>query len=76
MRFKPDIRLELGSNEAIKESVAGGLGIGVVSRNALHGLHKEHGVSVIELDGFPPPLTKGYQPALTSLICMTGCESV
>jgi len=55
MRLKPDIRLELGSNEAVKESVAGGLGIGVVSRHALHGLKKEHGVSVIEIDGFPLP---------------------
>lgn len=55
MRFKPDVRLELGSNEAIKESVAGGLGIGVVSRHALHGLKKAHGVSVMELDGFPLP---------------------
>ena len=32
MKFRPDVRLELGSNEAIKESVAGGLGVGVVSR--------------------------------------------
>ena len=55
MRFKLDVRLELGSNEAVKESVAGGLGIGVVSRHALHGLKKEHGVSIIELDGFPLP---------------------
>ena len=55
MRLKPDIRLELGSNEAVKESVAGGLGIGVVSRHALHGLKKEHGVSVIEIEGFPLP---------------------
>lgn len=55
MRFKPDVRLELGSNEAIKESVAGGLGIGVVSRHALHGLKRAHGVSVMELDGFPLP---------------------
>jgi DNA-binding transcriptional LysR family regulator len=55
MRVKPDIRLELGSNEAVKESVAGGLGIGVVSRHALHGLKKEHGVSVIEIKGFPLP---------------------
>jgi len=55
MRFKPDIRLELGSNEAVKESVAGGLGIGVVSRHALHGLQKEHGVRVIEMEGFPLP---------------------
>jgi hypothetical protein len=55
MRFKPNIRLELGSNEAVKESVAGGLGIGVVSRHALHGLKKEHGVNVIALEGFPLP---------------------
>jgi DNA-binding transcriptional LysR family regulator len=52
-RFRPDIRLELGSNEAIKEAVAGGLGIAVLSRHALHGLDGEHGVSVIDVDGFP-----------------------
>lgn len=51
--FKPDVRLELGSNEAIKESVAGGLGIGVISNHALHGLKKEHGVSIVAVDGFP-----------------------
>lgn len=55
MKFRPDVRLELGSNEAVKESVAGGLGIGVVSRHALHGLRKEHGVSVIDVEGFPLP---------------------
>ena len=53
MRFRPDVRLELGSNEAVKESVAGGLGLGVVSRHALHGLKKENGVSVIDIEGFP-----------------------
>lgn len=52
-RFRPDIRLELGSNEAIKESVAGGLGLGIVSRHALHGHQKEHGVSVINVEHFP-----------------------
>ncbi|MDP3871160.1 MAG: LysR family transcriptional regulator [Methyloversatilis sp.] len=52
-RFRPDIRLELGSNEAIKEAVAGGLGIAVLSRHALHGLDGEHGVSVIDVEGFP-----------------------
>ena len=53
--FKPNVRLELGSNEAIKESVAGGLGVGVVSRHALHGHQKENGVSVIDVQGFPLP---------------------
>jgi len=49
-RFKPDVRLELGSNEAIKEAVAGGLGIGVVSRHALQG---SRDVRELEVEGFP-----------------------
>lgn len=52
-KFRADIRLELGSNEAVKESVAGGLGIGVISQYALHGHQKEHGVRVIDVDEFP-----------------------
>jgi len=52
-KFQPDIRLELGSNEAVKESVAGGLGIGVISQYALHGHQKEHGVRVIDVNDFP-----------------------
>jgi LysR family transcriptional regulator, low CO2-responsive transcriptional regulator len=52
-KFRPDIRMELGSNEAIKEAVAGGLGIGVVSRHSLHGQQKEHGVTVVDVSGFP-----------------------
>ena len=52
-KFRPDIRMELGSNEAIKEAVAGGLGIGIVSRHSLHGQQKEHGVAVVDLLGFP-----------------------
>lgn len=55
MKFRPDVRLELGSNEAVKESVAGGLGVGVVSRHALHGHQKEHGVRIIDVEGFPLP---------------------
>ena len=52
-RFKPDVRLELGSNEAIKESVAGGLGLGIISRHALHGLNDEYGVSVVDAADMP-----------------------
>ncbi len=52
-KFRPDIRFELGSNEAVKESVAGGLGVGVISQYALHGHQREHGVRVIDVDGFP-----------------------
>jgi len=53
LKFRPDLRLELGSNEAIKESVAGGLGISVISSHALHGNVREHGVSVLKVAGFP-----------------------
>lgn len=52
-RFAPDVRMELGSNEAIKEAVAGGLGLGVISQHALHGQAREHGVVVLDVQGFP-----------------------
>ena len=45
-----DVRLELGSNEAIKEAVAGGLGIGVVSRHALQG---SRDVRELAVEDFP-----------------------
>lgn len=50
-RFTPDVRLELGSNEAIKEAVAGGLGLGVISRHALQGAARD--VEVLDIEGFP-----------------------
>jgi DNA-binding transcriptional LysR family regulator len=53
LKFRPDLRLELGSNEAIKESVAGGLGVSVISSHALHGNVREQGVSVLNVVGFP-----------------------
>ena len=52
-RFRPDVRPELGSNEAIRESVAGGLGIAVLSSHALHGRAGGYGVSVLDVEGFP-----------------------
>ena len=53
LRFKPNLRLELGSNEAIKEAVAGDLGVSVVYSHALHGRSAEHGVSILDVTGFP-----------------------
>lgn len=52
-KFKPDLRLELGSNEAIKEAVAADLGLSVISSHALHGQSAEHGVCVLDVGGFP-----------------------
>jgi len=51
-RFKPKVRLTLGSNEAIKEAVAGGLGLAVVSSHALR-LAPSSGLAVMDVAGFP-----------------------
>lgn len=55
MKFHPELRLEFGSNEALTESVAGSLGISVISSYALHGIAKEHGVLVLNVEGLPIP---------------------
>jgi DNA-binding transcriptional LysR family regulator len=52
-RFKPELRLELGSNEAIREAVAGNLGIAVLSRHALPARPVEHGIAILPVRGFP-----------------------
>ena len=52
-KFKPQLRLELGNNEAIKEAVAGGLGIAVVSQHALYGNAQDQSVKVLKVQGFP-----------------------
>ena len=49
--FVPSAVLELGSNEAIKESVEGQLGVSIVSRHAL-GPHWD-GLAILNVQGFP-----------------------
>ncbi len=49
----PRIRLELGSNEAIKQSVAGGMGVGIVSRHALSADSAREGLAIPAIAGFP-----------------------
>lgn len=51
LRFSPRLRLELGNNEAIREAVAGGLGVAVLSRHALAG--QATGVVELPVAGFP-----------------------
>ena len=50
---QPRVRLSLGSNEAIKQAVAGGLGCAVLSRHALTGDAADAGVIRLEVEGFP-----------------------
>lgn len=53
LKFKPDVRLELGSNEAIKQAVIGGLGIAVLSKYSLGDLSDREAVAVFKCTKFP-----------------------
>jgi DNA-binding transcriptional LysR family regulator len=52
-RFTPTVRMALGSNEAIKEAVAGGLGLSVISSHALGAKPQSQGLVVLNVRGFP-----------------------
>jgi DNA-binding transcriptional LysR family regulator len=47
------IRMELGSNEAIKQAVAGGLGLAVLSRSTLNLDPSQTELAVLDVEGFP-----------------------
>lgn len=51
--FAPRVRLELGSNEAIRQAVEGELGIGIVSLHALAGVAPGERPAVLPVSGFP-----------------------
>ena len=53
LKFKPDIRLELGSNEAIKQAVIGGLGISVLSKYSLGDKSDQEEVAILKCQEFP-----------------------
>lgn len=53
--FRPNVRMELGSNEAVKEAVIAGLGIGIVSRHALTRVIGDQGYRLVDTIGFPIP---------------------
>ena len=55
LRFTPQVRMELGSNEAVRESVAGQLGLSVLSLHALGPRPADQGVVVLPVEGFPIP---------------------
>jgi DNA-binding transcriptional LysR family regulator len=53
--IKLKIRMELGSNEAIKQAIDAGLGISVLSRHTL-ALQGENGrLAILDVKGFPIP---------------------
>ena len=52
-KFTPTLLLELGSNEAIKKSVASRLGVAVISTHALDQFDYEKEISVLDVQDFP-----------------------
>ncbi|ARV60703.1 LysR family transcriptional regulator [Nostocales cyanobacterium HT-58-2] len=48
---KVNVKLELGSNEAIKQAIAGGLGISVLSRHTL--ITDEQDITILDVEHFP-----------------------
>lgn len=49
--LEPRERVELDTNEAIKEAVTKGIGVAVLSEHALKPL--DHGIAVLDIEGFP-----------------------
>jgi DNA-binding transcriptional LysR family regulator len=49
------VRLELGSNEAIKQAIAGGLGLSVLSRHTLTMDTTTNELTCLNVEGFPIP---------------------
>lgn len=52
-RISVKVRLELGSNEAIKQAIAGGLGISVLSKHALLSEVSSGELTLLDLQHFP-----------------------
>jgi DNA-binding transcriptional LysR family regulator len=51
--LRPKVRMELGSNEAIKHAIAAGLGLSVLSLHTLTLEGAEGPVAVLDVEGFP-----------------------
>lgn len=47
------VRMALGSNEAIKQAIAGGLGVSVLSRHAMAADPASEGLRILPVEGFP-----------------------
>ncbi|HYP66787.1 MAG TPA: LysR substrate-binding domain-containing protein [Thiobacillaceae bacterium] len=52
-RLKVNVRMELGSNEAIKQAIAGGLGISVLSRHTLALDASTSQIVILDVEHFP-----------------------
>ena len=53
LRIRPNVRMELGSNEAIKHAIVGGLGLSVLSLHTLTLEGANGPVAILDVEGFP-----------------------
>ena len=53
LKFKAEVRLELGNNEAIKQAVIGGLGLAVLSKYSLADQADQDDVVILKCNEFP-----------------------
>jgi DNA-binding transcriptional LysR family regulator len=53
VRFEPRVQLEIGSNEAIKQAVAAGMGIAIISAHALAPAVPDEQLATLPVRGFP-----------------------
>lgn len=51
--FRPKAKLELNSNEAMKQAVAGNLELRVISRHAIAIAPEDEGLAILRLENFP-----------------------
>jgi DNA-binding transcriptional LysR family regulator len=51
--LRPRVRMELGSNEAIKHAIVGGLGVSVLSLHTLTLEGTQGPVAILDVEGFP-----------------------
>ena len=52
-KLRPRVRMELGSNEAIKHAIVGGLGLSVLSLHTLTLEGTDGPVAILDVEGFP-----------------------
>lgn len=51
--LKLNVKMELGSNEAIKQAILGGLGISMLSQHTLGQGFDKTGLAILDVEGFP-----------------------
>ena len=51
--LRPNVRMELGSNEAIKHAIVGGLGLSILSLHTLSLEGVDGPVAILDVEGFP-----------------------